>query len=91
MYIPIATAFTVASFFLFVAVIPLMYAPETLPEKAIKDRDLQSYIEKAKKIAKKKDEKNETKFSDKTENEKNDEDKESPEDEEARKLAEKYY
>jgi MFS family permease len=91
MYFPIATAFTVASFFLFVAVIPLMYAPETLPEKAIKDRDLQSYIEKAKKIAEKKEEKNEVKDSDNTKNEKHDEDKESPEDGEARKLAEKYY
>jgi len=90
-YIPIATAFTVASFFLFVAVIPLMYAPETLPEKAIKDRDLQSYIEKAKRIAEKEDVKNENKGSNKIENEKKDEDKESPEDEEARKLAEKYY
>jgi hypothetical protein len=88
---PIATAFTVASFFLFVAVIPLMYAPETLPEKSIKDRDLQSYIEKAKRIAEKEDIRNENKGSNKTENTKKDEDKESPENEEARKLAEKYY
>jgi MFS family permease len=43
------TSFSLASFFLFLAVIPLMYAPETLPEKTIKERELKSYIEKAKK------------------------------------------
>jgi MFS family permease len=42
------TAFSLASFFLFVAVLPLMYAPETLPEKKIKDRELRDYLEKAK-------------------------------------------
>jgi len=42
-------AFSFASFFLFLAVIPLMYAPETLPEKKIKERELKSYIEKAQK------------------------------------------
>jgi hypothetical protein len=42
--------FTFASIFLFLAVIPLMYAPETLPEKKIKDRELKQYIDKAKKI-----------------------------------------
>jgi MFS family permease len=51
--IPAATAFTFASFFLFLAVIPLMYAPETLPEKNIKDRELKSYMEKAKKVKEK--------------------------------------
>jgi MFS family permease len=85
------TAFSFASFFLFIAVIPLMYAPETLPEKTLKDRNLKSYIEKAQKIAEKQNEKNEINSSDKTENEKKDEAKESPEDEETRKLAEKYY
>jgi hypothetical protein len=49
---PVA-AFSFASFFLFVAVLPLMYAPETLPEKNIKDRELKSYIEKAKKTKEK--------------------------------------
>jgi MFS family permease len=48
-------AFSFASFFLFLAVIPLMYAPETLPEKHIKDRELKQYIEKAKKIKEKYD------------------------------------
>jgi MFS family permease len=46
-------AFSFASFFLFLAVIPLMYAPETLPEKTLKERELKSYIEKAKKIKEK--------------------------------------
>jgi hypothetical protein len=39
--------FSFASVFLFLAVLPLIYAPETLPEKTMKDRDLKSYIEKA--------------------------------------------
>ena len=51
------TAFTLASFFLFVSVIPLMYAPETLPEKVMKDRDLKSYVDKAKKVVEKESEK----------------------------------
>ncbi|MEM3459243.1 MAG: hypothetical protein QXN36_01455 [Candidatus Bathyarchaeia archaeon] len=46
-------AFSFASFFLFLAVIPLMYAPETLPEKKIKERELKEYVEKAKKIKEK--------------------------------------
>lgn len=45
--------FSFAAFFLFVAVIPLMYAPETLPEKKIKDRELKQYIDKAKKTKEK--------------------------------------
>jgi hypothetical protein len=46
-------AFSLASFFLFLAVLPLMYAPETLPEKEIKDRELRDYLEKAKKVKEK--------------------------------------
>lgn len=46
-------AFSLASFFLFLAVLPLMYAPETLPEKKIKDRELKQYIDKAKKTKEK--------------------------------------
>ena len=46
-------AFSFASFFLFLAVIPLMYAPETLPEKHIKERELKNYIEKAQKAKEK--------------------------------------
>ena len=47
------TAFSLASFFLFVAVLPLMYAPETLPEKKIKLRRLRKYVEAAKKVKEK--------------------------------------
>jgi len=51
--IPPSAAFSVASLFLFVAVLPLMYAPETLPEKKIELRQLRKYVEKAKKIREK--------------------------------------
>ena len=51
--IPVYAIFSFASFFLFLAVIPLMYAPETLPEKIIRQRELKRYIEKAKKIREK--------------------------------------
>jgi len=50
---PISTSFSLASFFLFLAVLPLLYAPETLPEKTMKDRELKNYIEKAQKQAEK--------------------------------------
>ena len=49
----LGTIFSFASVFLFLAVLPLIYAPETLPEKIMKDRDLKSYIENAKKKAEK--------------------------------------
>jgi MFS family permease len=45
--------FSLTAFFLFLAVLPLMYAPETLPEKKIRDRELKHYIEKAKKAKEK--------------------------------------
>jgi MFS family permease len=45
--------FSFAAFFLFLAVVPLMYAPETLPEKAIRERELRGYIEKAKRVREK--------------------------------------
>ncbi len=53
MLIPVNATFSIASFFLFVAVLPLMYAPETLPEKKIILRQLQNYAEKAKKLREK--------------------------------------
>jgi hypothetical protein len=34
---------------LFLAVLPLVYAPETLPEKHMKERELKNYLDKAKK------------------------------------------
>jgi hypothetical protein len=51
--IPLGTSFSLASFFLFLAVVPLMYAPETLPEKKIRERELKEYVEEAKKIREK--------------------------------------
>jgi len=51
--IPAHTVFSFASFFLFLAVLPLIYAPETLPEKKIEERELKKYIEKAKKVREK--------------------------------------
>ncbi len=51
--IPSRAVFSVASFFLFLAVLPLMYAPETLPEKKIRLRQLTKYLEKAKKVKEK--------------------------------------
>lgn len=48
--IPVSTAFSFASFFLFLAVLPLIYAPETLPEREIRRRELRDYIKKAKKM-----------------------------------------
>lgn len=50
---PLGTAFSLASFFLFLAVVPLMYAPETLPEKRIRDRELKDYVERAKRAKQK--------------------------------------
>ena len=51
--IPAATAFSLASFFLFVAVVPLMYATDTLSEKRIKEMELRNYLQKAKKVKEK--------------------------------------
>jgi len=86
------TAFSMASFFLFLAVIPLMYAPETLPEKTMKDRDLKSYIEKAQKIVSKEKKKNrEKEETEEEENQESEKEETSKEYEEAKKLAEKYY
>lgn len=47
------TAFSLASFFIFVAVLPLMYAPETLPERKIELRHLKKYTQKAMKVMEK--------------------------------------
>jgi MFS family permease len=92
--IPISTSFSLATFFLFLAIVPLLYATETLPEKAMKDRDLKSYLDKAQKIAEK--EANKTQHKEKTKTEKKEEpepveEENSKEYEEAQKLAEQYY
>ncbi len=45
--------FSFTAFFLFIAVLPLVYAPETVSEKHMKERELKGYLEKAKKIKEK--------------------------------------
>ena len=92
--IPGEALFSFVAFFLFLAVLPLLYAPETLPEKTMKDRELKGYVEKALKQVQKEAGKSQKKDSDKTEKENRrgkEEPEETPEYEEARKLAEKYY
>lgn len=86
--------FSFASVFLFLAILPLIYAPETLPEKIMKDRDLKSYIEKAKKKAAKdaeKASKKEVQQKPQIDDKKADKSDEDKNYEEAKKLAEKYY
>ena len=51
--IPVTSAFSLAAFFLFLAVLPLWYAPETLPEKKMELRRLRSFAEDAKKAKEK--------------------------------------
>ena len=51
--IPESSAFSLASFFLFLAVLLLLYAPETLPERKIELRRLRKYVEAAKKVKEK--------------------------------------
>jgi MFS family permease len=48
-----AALFSFTAFFLFLAVLPLFYAPETLPEKTIKEKELAIYLEEAQKIKEK--------------------------------------
>lgn len=50
--VPASAAFSLASLFLFVAVLPLMYAPETLPKKVIEKRRLRKYLDDVKKVKK---------------------------------------
>jgi MFS family permease len=53
--IALSAAFSLASFFLFVAVMLLVFAPETLPEKKMELRRLRKYVEAAKKTKGKQD------------------------------------
>lgn len=82
--------FSFASFFLFLAVLPLIYAPETLPEKTIKKRELKSYVEKAKKEAEKA-QKKEAEQNQQEEADDNVEIEANPDTEEILKQAQKYY
>jgi MFS family permease len=84
--------FSFASVFLFLAVLPLIYVPETLSEKTMKDRDLKSYVENAKKKVQKESGKSHKKEKpQKTPAEETQETEKSAEYDEAVKLAEKYY
>jgi hypothetical protein len=86
--------FSFASFFLFAAVLPLYLAPETLPEKAMKDRNLKSYLDKAQKMAEKdavKKQRKEKAKPEKEEKQEPEQEENSKEYEEAQKLAEQYY
>jgi hypothetical protein len=49
----LGAAFSVAAFFLFLAVLPLISAPETLPEKKMELRRLRSFAEEAQKAKEK--------------------------------------
>ena len=53
MEIPNTSAFSLAAFFLFLAVLPLLYAPETLPEKKMELRRLRKFADDAKKAKEK--------------------------------------
>ena len=45
--------FPITSFFLFIAVVIILYLPETLPEKIIQKKELEDYIHMAKKVKQK--------------------------------------
>ena len=51
--VELSLAFSFASFVLFIAVMPLMFAPETLPEKKMELRRLRSFAEEARKAKEK--------------------------------------
>jgi len=91
--IPIASSFSLASLFLFLAVLPLLYAPETLSEKIMKARELKNYIAKAQKeVAKAQNQGDEGNQCEKEAEEESVEFTVNPEDDEkAKELAEKYY
>lgn len=91
--IPLSAIFSFTALFLFLAVLPLIYAPETLPEKTMKDRELKNYIEKAQKeAAKAQNKEDESKQCENKDEEESVEFKVNQEDDEkARELAEKYY
>jgi MFS family permease len=90
-----STLFSFLAFFLFVAILPLVYAPETLPERVMKSRDLNSYVDRAMKKLQKENEKIQKKAPKPEPSIENEPDSESEENsdeyEQARKLAEKYY
>lgn len=44
-----SSAFSLASFFIFLAILPIFFAPELLPERVLRKRELRKYVEKVKK------------------------------------------
>jgi MFS family permease len=52
-FVEVSAAFSLASFFLFIAVLPLLYAPETMPEKKMELKRLRKFAEDAKKAREK--------------------------------------
>ncbi len=82
----LATIFSFFSFFLFIAVLPLVFAPETMPEQTIRNNDLKSYIEKANKQKVKVQKKQEGQTEETQEVA-----EEAEEYKKAKELAEKYY
>jgi MFS family permease len=84
----ITPIFSFLSFFLFVGVLPLVFAPETLAEHTIKNNDLKSYISKAQKQVSKKEKQTKFKENDYAKEESQDK---SEEYKKAQELAEKYY
>jgi hypothetical protein len=84
--------FSFTAFFLFIAVLPLVYAPETLPEKIMHQRELKKYLEKAQKIAAKAEQNEDESKQCENNDEKDSVEFRVPEDDEkACELAEKYY
>jgi MFS family permease len=84
-----ASTFSFFSFFLFIAVLPLVLAPETLSDQTIKNNELRNYIDKAQKqVFKIKKKKTETKDENNADEE---HEKQSDENKKALELAEKYY
>ncbi len=97
-YINIGLSFSFASFFLFIAILPLVFAPESLSDKIMKERELNSYIQKAlnavnktKPDEKKQTEEKEDKNSEQSKGEEDENSQETEQDRKARELAEKYY
>jgi Sec-independent protein translocase protein TatA len=89
--IPVSAIFSFTALYLFLAVLPLVYVPETLPEKIMKDRELKNYIEKARKEADKA-QKTEEKEQQESEDEGLEIKVDNQEDlEKAEELARKYY
>jgi MFS family permease len=94
--INIGLSFSLASIFLFIAVLPLVFAPESMAEKIIRERELNNYVQKALNTVKKNRNKETQNEQKENSNEKKSENRdqnveESSHDKKARELAEKYY